>query len=109
MRENQKVMQVFKDHNVSPLSAFWGLAQIPVFVSCFFGIKKMAELPVPGFSTGGVAWISDLTLADPYCILPVLSSVSMLLSFEVYFLSPSYFAYRVSRQTKRRRQTYLQE
>ncbi len=83
LRENQKVIQVFKDHNVSPFSAFWGFLQIPVFISFFFGIKRMAELPVPGFSTGGIGWITDLSLADPYYILPVAASLSMLLSFEV--------------------------
>ena len=28
LRENQKVIQVFKDNNVSPFSAFWGFFQV---------------------------------------------------------------------------------
>jgi YidC/Oxa1 family membrane protein insertase len=83
MRENQKIIALFKENNVSPFSAFWGFAQIPVFISFFLAVKKMAELPVPGFTSGGLAWITDLSLADPLYILPVAASASMLLSMEV--------------------------
>jgi YidC/Oxa1 family membrane protein insertase len=43
----------------------------------------MTGLPVPGFETGGMAWFTDLTVADPYYILPVASSMGILALFEI--------------------------
>lgn len=57
------------------LSMGWMFA--PVVVQAAFGYgafkltRAMAALPVPGFETGGFAWITDLTVADPYYVLPV--------------------------------------
>ena len=59
------------------------LAQIPVFVSFFLGIRRMANLPVESMKTGGLLWFPDLTIADPYFLLPILCSASMLLTIEV--------------------------
>ena len=45
----------------------------------------MAENPQlwDGFKEGGFGWITDLSMADPYYILPVLSAASMLATLEV--------------------------
>ena len=59
------------------------LVQLPMFVSFFFGIRGMAYLPVESFKTGGYLWFQDLTLYDPYFVLPFICSFSMLASIEV--------------------------
>ncbi|EGF84433.1 hypothetical protein BATDEDRAFT_34302 [Batrachochytrium dendrobatidis JAM81] len=81
-REAQKLFQVYKDNNISPLSIGWGIIQAPIFISVFMAIKYMAELPVPGFTTGGFGWITNLSTADPTYILPILSSIGMLITME---------------------------
>ena len=43
----------------------------------------MANLPVESMKVGGLLWFPDLTIADPYFILPILCSASMLLTIEV--------------------------
>jgi YidC/Oxa1 family membrane protein insertase len=43
----------------------------------------MANLPVESMKTGGLFWFPDLTIADPYFLLPILCSASMLLTIEV--------------------------
>ena len=43
----------------------------------------MANLPVESLKTGGYLWFQDLTVFDPYFILPVICSFSMLASVEV--------------------------
>ena len=43
----------------------------------------MATLPVESMKTGGLFWFPDLTIADPYFLLPILCSASMLLTIEV--------------------------
>lgn len=39
---------------------------------------------VPSFKTGGALWFTDLTSADSFYILPVLTAVSFLLTVEVF-------------------------
>ncbi|KAF2418398.1 hypothetical protein EJ08DRAFT_683895 [Tothia fuscella] len=34
-------------------------------------LRAMAALPVPGLQDGGFLWLTDLTVADPYFILPI--------------------------------------
>ena len=63
------------------------IAQLPVFVTFFFGIKGMANLPVESFKTGGYLWFQDLTLCDPYFVLPIICSFSMLATLEVRKIS----------------------
>ena len=59
------------------------LVQLPLFVSFFFAIRRMAFLPVESFKTGGYLWFQDLTLYDPFFVLPIICSFSMLASIEV--------------------------
>ncbi len=51
-------------------------------MSFFFGLRGMANLPVESLSTGGTLWFHDLTLADPYYILPLCTSASLYLQFK---------------------------
>jgi membrane protein insertase Oxa1/YidC/SpoIIIJ len=52
------------------------LVQAPIFISFFFGIRKMAELPVGSMKAGGALWFTDLTIPDPLYILPVTLGLS---------------------------------
>ena len=79
-----ELQQLFKKHNCSPLRGFViPLVQAPIFVSFFFGIRKMAELPVISMKTGGLFWFTDLTIPDPYYILPVLTAATFLTTIEL--------------------------
>lgn len=53
------------------------LANGGVFMTQFFAIKRMIEVNYPGLSTGGTMWFTDLTLADPYYVLPFISAATM--------------------------------
>ena len=57
--------------------------QIPIFMSVFFGIKGMTELPVASMKTGGMLWFTDLTIQDPYFALPILTAATLLATVEV--------------------------
>lgn len=37
----------------------------------------MVSAGYPGLNEGGISWFRDLTVADPYYILPVLSAASL--------------------------------
>ncbi|KAJ8522154.1 hypothetical protein ONZ45_g1207 [Pleurotus djamor] len=44
--------------------------QLPVTLGIFFGLKKMCNLPVEQLKDSGVSWLPDLTVPDPYGVLP---------------------------------------
>ena len=48
-----------------------------MFISVFSGIRAMTSLPVQSMTTGGALWFTDLTVADPYFILPAICAVSI--------------------------------
>jgi len=70
----QTLINLFKQHDVHPARAMWvPLAQAPVFLSMFYGLRRMTGAPLPQLKEGGFGWVTDLTLADPYYILPITS------------------------------------
>uniref|UniRef100_G3WFP3 OXA1L mitochondrial inner membrane protein n=1 Tax=Sarcophilus harrisii TaxID=9305 RepID=G3WFP3_SARHA len=67
-----------KKHNINPLKGFIvPLAQAPVFLSFFIGLREMSSLPVPSMQNGGLLWFQDLTVADPTYALPLIVTASM--------------------------------
>lgn len=52
----------------------------------FVLLRAMAKLPVPGLDTGGIAWFQDLTVPDPYFILPLAAAGVLHAVLRVRFL-----------------------
>ncbi|KAI8370312.1 60Kd inner membrane protein-domain-containing protein [Radiomyces spectabilis] len=78
-----EIQDLFKKNNCHPMKSLGlPLVQMPVMISFFMALRAMAELPVPGMSTGGMAWFTDLTAQDPYYILPVASAAGVMLVLE---------------------------
>lgn len=59
------------------------LIQVPLGYGTFRLMRGMAALPVPGLEDGGFLWIKDLTLADPFFLLPILTSAAFYYTFKV--------------------------
>ncbi|KYQ48195.1 Mitochondrial inner membrane protein OXA1L [Trachymyrmex zeteki] len=59
------------------------MIQAPVFISFFFALRKMANLPVESLKDGGFLWLKDLTVYDPYYVMPIITSVTMLITLEL--------------------------
>ncbi|XP_062371862.1 mitochondrial inner membrane protein OXA1L isoform X2 [Sardina pilchardus] len=73
-----------KKNDVNPLRGFLvPLVQMPVFVSFFIALRKMSYLPVPSLTTGGALWFTDLTMSDPYYILPLAVTGTMCVIMEL--------------------------
>lgn len=51
------------------------LIQVPIGFATLRLLRGMAELPVPGTEEGGIWWIHDLTVADPYYVLPAVMAL----------------------------------
>lgn len=43
----------------------------------------MSTLPVESMETGGILWFTDLTVPDPYYVLPVVTAASVFLQLKV--------------------------
>ena len=75
---------LFRKNNCHPFKSFISpLIQVPIFISFFMGLRRMCALPVESMKDGGMYWFTDLTAADPYYVLPVLSCLTMLITLEV--------------------------
>ncbi|GAB4820631.1 hypothetical protein N2152v2_007677 [Parachlorella kessleri] len=80
----QRVAAIYKKHDCNPLKSMASvLIQLPVFVGFFSALRGFAEVKVPSLVEGGAFWFPDLTVADPYYLLPVLSSLTFLLTVEL--------------------------
>jgi YidC/Oxa1 family membrane protein insertase len=54
-----------------------GLFPAPIFISFFFGLQKMAETN-PEFLHGGALFFENLTIPDPYYVLPAINTLLFL-------------------------------
>ncbi len=70
----QKQMELYKEHKINPLAGCLPLfIQFPVWIAFFQMLRNSVEL----YNQPFFGWITDLTLADPYYILPLLMGASM--------------------------------
>ncbi len=83
-QQTAKLMALYQKHGCNPMKMFLMPAvQFPIFVSFFIAIRKMAAVPVESMKTGGLYWFTDLTVCDPYYILPGLGCLSFLAIIEL--------------------------
>ncbi|XP_074110108.1 OXA1L mitochondrial inner membrane protein isoform X2 [Cotesia typhae] len=77
-RLTQELMLFMSGNNCNPLkSIIVPLCQAPIFISFFFGMKGMTNLPLESMRHGGILWFPDLTVTDPYYLLPLLTSATL--------------------------------
>ena len=70
----QEQMKLFQKHKVNPAAGcFPMLIQMPVFMGLYWALLESVELRQAPF----ILWIHDLSIADPYYILPVIMGASM--------------------------------
>ena len=52
------------EHKINPISNIIPImCQLPIFMSMFFGLRGMANLPVESMCNGGLFWFNDLSMA----------------------------------------------
>ena len=72
---------------------FWRQIPGPILQGLLgFGALRMTRgmcgVPVPGLQSGGFLWFKDLTIPDPYFVLPVAICLNMFLAVRVRLLAP---------------------
>ncbi len=83
---NTEMMKLYKDHKVNPLGGCLPmLLQLPFFVALYNVLSVSIELRQASFIP---FWIKDLSVYDPFYILPVLMGISMVLTMKMTSTSP---------------------
>ncbi len=84
-RMNQEIMKLYEQHGMSPFSSLsgclWMLPQLPIF----YGFYEVLETSIAFRHAPWLWWIKDLSVPDPYYVLPALGIV---LSFLMYRMTP---------------------
>ena len=73
---NEEMMELYKKHKVNPIGGCLPmLLQIPVFIALYHALFFSIELRGAPF----MGWVTDLSVADPYYVFPVLMGATMFL------------------------------
>lgn len=86
LRQKAKIME--QAAGIQTWKLFLGFLQIPVGIGFFRSLNGMARLPVPSMETQGVLWFQDLTVPDPYYILPIVGPIIMVIMLRVRWPFP---------------------
>ncbi len=72
---NKAMMELYKTEKINPMGGCLPiLVQIPVFIALYWALLESVALRQAPF----IFWIKDLSVMDPYFVLPVIMGVSML-------------------------------
>src|SRR5690606_6195659 len=75
-RMSQAMMEIYKKEKINPLGGCLPiLVQIPVFIALYWVLLESVELRQAPF----ILWITDLSIRDPFYVLPLLMGISMFL------------------------------
>ena len=76
----QEMMKLYKTEKINPLSGCLPiLVQMPVFIALYWVLMESVELRQAPF----FLWIQDLSIKDPYFILPLLMGASMFIQMRL--------------------------
>ncbi len=71
---SQEMMKLYKKHKVNPLG---GCLPIMVQIPVFFALYKVLLMSIEMRQAPFIGWIQDMSVQDPYFVLPVLMGLSM--------------------------------
>jgi len=77
---NRAMMELYKTEKINPLGGCLPvLVQIPVFIALYWAILSSVEMRNAPF----FGWITDLSAADPYYVLPLIMGASMIVQMSL--------------------------
>jgi YidC/Oxa1 family membrane protein insertase len=84
-RMNQAMMELYKTEKINPLGGcFPILVQIPVFIALYWVLLAAIELRHAPF----ILWIKDLSALDPFYVLPILMTLTMVVQTKLNPVPP---------------------
>ena len=77
---SQEMMALYKKEKINPLGGCLPiLVQMPVFIALYWVLMESVELRQAPF----MLWLEDLSLKDPYFILPLIMGASMFIQMQL--------------------------
>jgi YidC/Oxa1 family membrane protein insertase len=77
VKMNQAMMELYKKEKINPLSGCLPIMlQMPIFLALYWVLLGAVELRHAPFAL----WITDLSAADPYYVLPVIYGITMFIT-----------------------------
>jgi len=72
---NRQLSQIYKSVGIQTWKSFVApITQAMMGFGAFRLIRSMTSIPVPGMLDGGWLWFKDLTVSDPYMLLPIIGA-----------------------------------
>lgn len=79
-RLNKELIKLYRDHKVNPVGGCLPMVlQMPVFVALFNILYMTIDLRQAPF----FGWITDLSLQDPYYVMPIIMGVTMVVQQKI--------------------------
>ena len=79
-RLNRELIKLYKEHKVNPVGGCLPMfLQMPAFISLFNILYMTVDLRQAPF----ILWISDLSVPDPFYVLPILMGASMVVQQKI--------------------------
>ena len=73
---NQAMMELYKTEKINPMGGCLPiLVQIPVFIALYWALLESVDLRQAPF----IFWIKDLSVMDPFFVLPIVMGISMVI------------------------------
>jgi len=73
-KQSQAMMELYKKEKINPMGGCLPiLIQMPVFIALYWVLMESVELRQAPFAL----WINDLSVMDPYFVLPLMMGASM--------------------------------
>lgn len=71
---NMERRKLMKENGIKNIWLVAPMVQLPIALGFFGALRHMANFPVEAFKDQGIAWFTDLTAADPYLGLQVITA-----------------------------------
>ncbi|MCL1140761.1 membrane protein insertase YidC [Shewanella pneumatophori] len=82
----QAMMELYKKEKVNPMGGCLPiLLQMPIFIALYWVLLESVELRHAPF----MLWITDLSVQDPYYVLPILMGISMFIMQKMQPMAPT--------------------
>ncbi|GIU18763.1 membrane protein insertase YidC [Shewanella colwelliana] len=82
----QAMMELYKKEKVNPMGGCLPiLLQMPIFIALYWVLLESVELRHAPF----MLWITDLSVQDPYYVMPILMGISMFLMQKMQPMAPT--------------------
>jgi YidC/Oxa1 family membrane protein insertase len=76
----EAMMKIYREEKINPLGGCLPiLVQIPVFIALYWMLLESVEMRQAPF----MLWIKDLSIADPYYVLPILMGATMFIQHKL--------------------------